>query len=135
MSPDRAFLKKAIIGLLDAVAQEHPLGHQDVYASRYVLSSREGATVEILVEKGEKSPPNIWCLADAAGEALIAALKPTPSPAAKLWQKPGQYGRHSGLRSMPQLGEADLVCFAPISLEQVGQLIDRLWSVTKSDNS
>jgi hypothetical protein len=135
MTPDRAFVKRAILGLLDSVAQEHPLKHQDVYAGRYVLTSREGAIVELMVQKDEKSPANIWCLQQAAGPALIATLAPTLSPTTRLWRKPGQYGRHSALEKMPQLGGADLACFAPTSLAQVGQILDRLWSVTPHDLS
>jgi len=138
MSEDRTFLKRAILALLDAVAREQSPGHQDSKAGRYVLASRDGSSVEIMFEKNHDAPPNIWCLERAAGKVLVAELAPKLSPKAKLWTKAGKhgealYGRHSGLRMMPQLGDADLVCFSPDSLAQVGQIIDRLRSVTASD--
>ena len=135
MNTDRAFLKKAILGLLASVAEERSPGHQEIKADRYVLISKDGIPVEIMFEKNDDAPPNLWCLERAAGEALIAALAPKRSPKVELWKKPDQYGRHSALRVMPQLGEADLVCFNPGTLAQVGQIIDRLRSVTAADLS
>ncbi len=140
MSTDRAFLKKAILALLDAVAQEQSPGHQESKAGRYVLISKDGAEVEIMFEKNDNAPPNLWCLERAAGTALIAAQAPRRSPAVDLRTKRGKdgellYGRHSALEKMRQLGDADLVCFTPDSLAQVGQIIDRLRSVTAADIS
>jgi hypothetical protein len=37
MSEDRQFLKDAATALLGAIAREHPLGHQDCKAARFVL--------------------------------------------------------------------------------------------------
>jgi hypothetical protein len=34
---------------------------------------------------------------------------------------------------MPQLGEADLACFAPATLQAVGKIMDRLLDVTAAD--
>jgi hypothetical protein len=138
MTADRPFLKAATLGVLNAVAQEQSPGHQDSKAGRYVLTSRSGVSVEVMFEKNDSAPPNLWCLERAAGEALIAALAPRPSPASDLRTKRGKngdllYGRHSALEKMPQLGEADLVCFALSSLTELGQVIDRLRSVTAAD--
>lgn len=140
MTADRRFLKDAIRGPLDAVAQKHPQGHRSSKAARYVLTSQDGTPVEVMFEKNEDSPPNIWCHMGAAGEALIAALNPRRSPASGLWTERGKdgeprYGRHSAVEHMPQLGGADLVCFAPETLAEVGQIIDRLRGVTASDLS
>jgi len=138
VSGDRGLLKRAIVGLLDVVAEEHPLGHQDSKAARYFLTTRSGATVEIMFEKNETSPPNLWCLDAAAGSSLISELDPSPSPRSDLWTKRGKsgkllYGRHSALERMPQLGEADLVYFAPKTFQEVGKIIDRLLAVTAAD--
>lgn len=135
---DRQLLKDGAVGLLTALAEEHPLGHQPSKAARFVLTSRHGIKVEIMFEKNMKSPPNLWCLEKAAGSALIARLKPKPSPASKLRSSRGpdgevQYGRHSSLERMNQLGDADLVCFAPESFAEIGEIMDRLRSVTASD--
>jgi len=94
--------------------------------------------VEIMLEKNAESPMNLWCLQSAAGTDLIRDLKPKLSLSAKLRTSYGkngklQYGRHSALEKMDQLGEADLVCFAPETLRQLGQIIDRLQSVRPID--
>ena len=138
MIEDWQLLKDGAVGLLTAIAEEHPLGHQRSKAARFVLISRHGVKVEIMFEKNMTSPRNLWCLEKAAGPALIARLKPKSSPASKLRTSYGadgkvQYGRHSSLERMDQLGEADLVCFAPESLTEIGEINDRLRSVTASD--
>jgi hypothetical protein len=140
MTTDRAFLKTAILGLLAAIGEEHSLGHQDSKAGRYTVVSRQGVPIEIMFEKNEEAPPNIWCLERAAGSALIAAQNPRRSPASDLRAKRGKngealYGRHSALDKMPQLSDADLVCFTPKTLGEFGQIIDRLQSVTVSEIS
>ncbi len=138
MSDERKRLKHAIVALLDTIAVEHPLKHQGSKAQRYVLTSRYGVPVEIMFEKNEDSPPNLWVAEGAAGRKLIADAPNKPSPAAKLRTKMGKdgelhYGRHSALEHMPQLGEADLVCFAPASFQHVGQIVDRLLDVTVAE--
>ena len=140
MTADRRFLKGAIRGLLDAAAEEHPLRHQPCKAARYVFASRDGTSVEIMFQKDEYSPPNIWCHAGAAGAALIAEQNPERSPASDLWMERGKdgklrYGRHSALENMLQLGGADSVCFTPKTLAEVGRISDRLRRVTVSDLS
>lgn len=140
MTAHRAFLKRAALGLLNAVADEHPLGHQTSKAARYIMVSDDGARVEIMFEKNDDSPPNLWCLERAAGAALIAAQAPRRSTASGLWTKRGKdgerlYGRHSALKEMPQLGEADLVCFTPETVADIGQIIDRLSRVSSDDLS
>jgi hypothetical protein len=135
---DRQLLKSGAVGLLTAIAEEHPLGHQPSKAARFIITSRHGVKVEIMFEKNMTVPPNLWCLEKAAGPALIARLKPKPSPVSKLRTSRGpdgkvQYGRHSPFERMDQLGEADLVCFAPGSFIEIGEIIDRLRSVTASD--
>ncbi len=138
MSDDRQLLKDAAFALLGAIAREHPLGHQASKAARFILTSQHGAEVEIMFEKNPESPPNFWCLEKAAGPALIARLSPRASPARSLRTARGsdgmpRYGRHSSLERMPQLGEADLVCFAVHSLTELGEITDRLRSTAPSD--
>lgn len=70
---EAAPIKRAILRLLDAVSDEHPLGHQPSKAARYVLLSRHAARVEIMFEKNADSPLNLWCRESAAGAALVAA--------------------------------------------------------------
>ena len=138
MTLGRAAFKRAIFVLLQEVAREHPLGHQDSKAARFVLTSRDGTDLEIMFEKKEDDPPNIWFLEKAADASLTASVSNEQSPASSLWRKLGKdgkpsYGRHSVLKTMRQLADADLVCFKPETFEQVGQIIDRLLSVTAAD--
>ena len=138
MTNERQFLRASALGLLGAVAQEHPLSHQSSKAARFILTSRHGVDVEVMFEKDDRSPPNLWCLEKAAGAALIGKLGPRSSPARLLRTTLGsdgkpQYGRHSSLERMEQLGDADLVCFSPQSLAELGEIIDRLRSVAAAD--
>jgi len=127
---DRALIKAAAVALLDTLGQPHPLGHQVSKARRYVLSVSCGATLEVMFEQNPESPPNLWVLASAA-----AGLTGKLSPAAKLRSATGRdgqpnYGRHSALEKMPQLGEADLICLAPTSLAELGEILDQLLAVS-----
>lgn len=138
MIEDRDRLKSSLMALLDCIAAEHPLEHQDSKAQRYVLTSRHAQPIEIMFEKNDKSPPNLWCLTAAAGAGLQAEVPNKSSLSSKLRSEIGkkgtlQYGRHSALEHMPQLGEADLTCFAPTSFQQIGQIVDRLLNVTAAD--
>ena len=56
------------------------------------------------------------------------------SPASELYQKKGKngkllYGRHSGLKSIPQLSDADLVCFALQDMGNLVRILDTLKQV------
>lgn len=130
---DRSLLKRAATALLDAVAAPHPLGHQDSKAARYVLGEHGAAPVELMFQKDATSPPKIWVTASAAGPLVGGSIKQSRSQASKLWTKTGKdgspnYGRHSALEQMPQLGSADLVCLTPNSLAELGQIMDQLLS-------
>lgn len=138
MTEESQFLKEAAVGLLAAIAKEHPLGHQPSKAARFVLTSRHGVDVEVMFEKDDGSRPNLWCLEKAAGAALIGKLRPSLKPARLLRASLGsggkaQYGRHSSLEHMNQLGDADLVCFSLRSVTELGEIIDRLRSVSAAD--
>lgn len=109
-------LKRAIIMRLDREATEHSKGHQASYANRYSMRSAEGMLVELMFEKAEKKRANLWIRAEFVQELLKGQIPFTPSPASKLYQVVGktgekQYGRHSALEDMMQLGKADLICF------------------------
>lgn len=131
MTLDRAAIRQAIASLLDIIGQEHPLGHQASKARRYVVSSACGKQHEIMLEQNLASPPNLWITVEAAGPLVGGPIIQKRSPAASLRTKTGttgkiNYGRHSALELMPELGSADLVCFAPKSLAEVGAIIDQL---------
>lgn len=134
---DRDQLKKAVVALLDSLAAEHPLGHQDSKAARYVLTTSGGAQIELMFEKNAQVPANLWCLEKAVAR-LVGGPSATASPASVLHAKKnakGQplYGRHSSLENMPQLGNADLICFRLKSLSDAGVVLDHLLTVTPAE--
>lgn len=131
MSTDRTMIKLAAVALLDALGEEHALKHQDSKARRYTVASPGGASLEVMFQRDPERPPNLWVLAKAAGRLVGGPIPQKPSPASKLRSKIGKngrpdYGRHSALEKMPQLGEADLICFAPTNLAELGQILDQL---------
>lgn len=134
MAVDRHHLKIGICAMLDALAAEHPLGHQDAYARRYLLKTKKGALVELMYEQAAKTPANIWVLASNAKAIAPFKIKQKLSPASKLNSKIGKdgkplYGRHSAIESMPVLGMADLVCLRPETLAEAGEIFDLLLAV------
>lgn len=124
-------LKVAAEGLLGALAAPHPLGHQQSKASRYILATRRSFDIELMIEKNEGVPLNIWVEKRQAGKFVGGTVPCRESLALKLWTsigKDGQpnYGRHSALEKMPALGNADLLCLAPRNLEELGRILDHL---------
>ena len=134
---ERALVKRAVVALLNEIADEHSAGHQDEYAARYVLTTADASVLEILVEKGPKSPTNIWVLEKAGRRLRQQGVSFKLSPKSKLWSKQGTngstYGRHSGLLKLDQLRDEDLMCLAPENLEQLGTIVDHLLTVTAAD--
>lgn len=131
MSVDRTHLKSAIAVMLDVLAAKHPLGHQEAYARRYILTTRSGKRIELLFEQSPKTPANIWLDASVAGSLPRSGTKHRLSPASALYAKRGkngdpQYGRHSALETMPALGKADLICMEPETLAEAGVILDYL---------
>jgi len=110
MSLDPAILKSAAIGFLDAIA------------------------IELMFEGDSKSRPNMWVDARIARPRALNKIKQRPSPASKLRTEIGKGGapiyRHSGLEKTPQLGEADLVCFAPLNLAELDQTLDEIMRIS-----
>lgn len=135
MSTDRAMIKSAAVALLDALGREHPLKHQDSKARRYTLAAPGGAPLEIMFQRDPESPPNLWVAARAAGHLIGGPIPQKPSPVSKLRSEIGKdgrpvYGRHSALEKMPLLGEAELICFAPTNLAELGEILDQLLAVS-----
>ncbi|MEY8880961.1 hypothetical protein [Donghicola sp. XS_ASV15] len=131
MPTPRAELKSAIIDRLNAVCQEHPMGHQGAYANRYIFKGENGTTTEILFEKSDRSPANLWVLETLLAPAANAGVSWKSSPASKLYQSPGangkmKYGRHSALEKMDILGKADLACVNLSSVQQLDRILDAL---------
>ncbi len=135
MTGSKTQLKKAILELLDAQGREHPSGHQTSKARRYMLTAPGGVPIEVMFEKDEVTGANIWCPAKVA--SLLPDLNPEISPKAGLWVKRNKkgellYGRHSGLRAMPQLAEADLAKFQPRTLGEARRVVDAILTCSAS---
>jgi hypothetical protein len=133
---DLTSLKRAIVMRLDREGKEHSKGHQKSYANRYSMRSSDRALVELMFEKGDKSPANLWVRQDLVLELLDDGIPFTLSPAPKLYQTVGktgekQYGRHSALEDMMQLGKADLVCFALRNMADLDRVLSALAQVTR----
>lgn len=131
MTIERVIVRQAIVSLLDVIGKEHPLGHQANKARRYIVSNASRQPHEVMFEQNPESPPNVWITVEAAGPLVGGPINQKQSPAASLRTRTGttgtiNYGRHSALEPMPELGGADLVCFAPKSLSEVGAILDQL---------
>lgn len=132
MSLDRDILKTAAVALLDSLAREHPLGHQQSKGRRYILSAPGGTALELMFEQDADTKANLWAHAEAAGR--LASMGKS-RPASDLWTRTGKdgkplYGRHSALETMPQLGAADLVVFPLSNLAELGAVLDQLWNAS-----
>lgn len=129
MTISREQLKKSILALLDKAAAPHPMGHQAAYAARYIIQASSGRELELMFQKDTKSPPNLWCLASSIDTAIKQEFKPKEKRSSALYtkisEKTGelQYGRHSALKEMPQLGRSDLLCFKLDNLQQLERIL------------
>lgn len=131
MTVDRPRLKSAIAAMLDVLAIEHPVGHQEAYARRHILNTRSAKRFELTFEQSLRTPDNIWFEAGVSGSLISSGIKHWLSPASALYTKPGksgnpQYSRHSALEMMPALGRADLICMQPETLAEAGSILDHL---------
>ena len=139
-------LKRDIISRLGRKAKEHPMGHQGIYANRYVMRSFCGVQIELMFEKDDRflpnktpPPPNLWVKKDFVQRILQDRPRSMPliyteSPKSKLYKTTGpngkpNYGRHSALEKMPQLGNADLICFNVRSMDQLEYILKALCRV------
>jgi len=122
--------KKQVEKLLDQAGREHASKHQPSKANRYVIQVMGGFPFQVMFEKGAKSPPNIWCLANVANH--VTGIECEIDRADRLRQVPGQYGRHSALEQMPQLANADLAKFVPKTLTDVRAIIDAIKALSEN---
>ena len=123
-------LKTRCLALLDAAAIEHPAGHGKLFA-RYVLRTQDGDRIEMMFEKGEKSRANLWLACDHAVQLVTMGVEFRDYPASALYQptEPGGkpvYGRHSALKSMRDLANADLVRFTIDRVDQMEVILTKL---------
>ena len=123
---NREELKKAALELFDKIADEHPKGHQDVYMNYYFVKNSK---LCFAFEKSLKTPANIWCKLGVRGD--VKGIKGVESLAKNLWKKVNKkgekvYGRHSGLRKVDELRNADLVKYIPKTLGEVQKVVEGL---------
>ncbi|WP_114011724.1 exonuclease domain-containing protein [Cohaesibacter intestini] len=114
----RMQLKAQIVQMLDAVAIEHPSGHQKTYANRYVLKASHGRPIEIMFEKGENTPANLWVLS-----RFVSSIEDGSIPFVS--SKAGS-GRHSALNTMSQLSHGDLTRFRLESVQDFRRIMSAL---------
>lgn len=126
---NRAQLKLDCLAILDARASEHPAGHQGKLAARYLLRCASGA-VELMFEKAPATPANLWgALSDIANLIPKSSFDSKIFPASALYSTKGKngdplYGRHSALKVMSKLQNADLVRFRLSTVAELNQILD-----------
>ena len=129
---DRQELKRQCLLHLDACTSEHPAGHQGTLAARYLLRRPGGDVIELMFEKGAKTPANLWVAHRRAVRLLIEpGLHFQSSPASALYAKKGTngkpiYGRHSALKPMRELVHADLICFSITAVDELERILGQL---------
>ena len=122
----REELKKSALELFDKIADEHPKGHQDVYMNYYFVKNSK---LCFSFEKSSKTPANIWCKLGVRGD--VKEIDCEESLAKDLWQKVNSkgekvYGRHSGLKKVDELRDADLIKYTPKTLGEVQKVVEGL---------
>jgi len=126
----RKDLKLLCLSILDAVAVEHPAGHQAVYAARYVLRGESGERIGLMFEKGETSAANLWVARRFAEGLIDTGIDVRDYPAVALYQASEggakRYGRHAALKTMRDLANVDLVRFTIDSVSQLKLIINHL---------
>lgn len=130
----RAALKHSCLRQLEARAIEHPAGHQGQFAARYLLRSASGEVIDLMFEKGPRTPANLWLLHAFAKNIWDAGIAARYSPGALLYQQKDatgklKYGRHSALKPMRQLANADLVCLTIRHEAEIEDLLARLAAI------
>jgi hypothetical protein len=127
----RDLLKSSILEHLAEVAVEHPAGHQGKLAARFILRSQSGEGIELMFEKGPSGPANLWVHRKFAEALLPLGIEHRESSARMLYAVQNEtgkkmYGRHTGLLAMPQLADADLVCFKLQAVSEIVTIVSAL---------
>ncbi|WP_295950340.1 hypothetical protein [uncultured Bartonella sp.] len=123
---NREELKKSALELFDKIADEHPKGHQKVKMNYYIVRNSE---LCFAFEKNLNSPANIWCKLGVKDD--VEGIKGVESLAKNLWKKVNKkgekvYGRHSGLKKVDELRDADLIKYIPKTLGEVQKVVEGL---------
>lgn len=124
----RATLKRACLDRLEAVAREHPAGHQGKLAARYVLQTSGGDRISMMFEKHDTSGAYLWVEQRFTQAVLNSGIAWKAYPAIDLYQ-PSEagtkpiYGRHAALKAMRDLSNADLVRFEIATVSELELLL------------
>lgn len=127
---DRAELKARCLELLDAMAIEHPAGHGKLCA-RYIMRTQDGDRIELMFERGDNTRPHLWMAEKHARSFISCGAQYREYPAVSLY-RPAQdsgkptYGRHSALKAMRDLANADLIRFTIDTSTQLEFILARL---------
>ncbi|HCP80368.1 MAG TPA: hypothetical protein DIT67_01795 [Octadecabacter sp.] len=116
---------------------EHPAGQQGELAARYLLRNSSGDTMALMFEKGANTPANLWI----AHEHVLNLVQKTDlniklPPALALYSstdKTGEplYGRHSTLKTMPELKHTDLIRIRISSVTELDRILDHLSDLSR----
>ena len=129
---NRDELRSASLARLEERTIEHPSGHQGKLAARYLMRRLNGDVAELMFEKGPKSATNLWVAEKYVTELLAdGAFEFRHAPAKALFTTTGangqlNYGRHSALRPMKQLGHADLIFFRINTVDELDRILEHL---------
>lgn len=125
-------LRSDCLARLEERTIEHPSGHQGKLAARYLMRRPNGDVAELMFEKGQKSATNLWVAEKYVTELLAdGSFEFRHAPAKTLFTTKGSkgqlnYGRHSALKPMKQLGHADLICFRINTPGELDRILDHL---------
>ena len=126
VNPEIEKLIKELLDLFDTFAVEHSVGHQPDKLNRYAI---KGSRLCFAFEKNLSTQVNIWCPIKV--KDFVSGIKNKESLSSELWKfNPVkgkiEYGRHSGLKAMKELRDADLIVFSPETSEEGERVVEAI---------
>lgn len=117
---NRKELKRKVVEKLDSLCAKkpHPMGHQDVYANRYVYISKHGVEIELMFVKYEhdRQPANL-CVMRVYVEDFVNDLRKDDSLTFK------KNYRHSALDGMRPLNKNNNVYFKLCNMDHLDRIL------------
>ncbi|RVC79880.1 hypothetical protein EN745_14670 [Mesorhizobium sp. M4A.F.Ca.ET.022.05.2.1] len=131
MTDPHAALKAHCQSRLDREAAEHPSGHQNVHARRYLLPRKGRSPIEAAIIVKPDSKLQIWCEADGVDLSRVSGLQPEKRLGSETYSTVGAsgnvlYGRHSALKTFDRLHRGDALRFVPETIGEVDRILDML---------
>lgn len=129
MTADRKALKSACVLELEKRARPHPAGNNKDSLRCFLVTP--GGSVAVMFEQNLEARPHLWLPTRVTAGLRLPAGRTKPYPASALWtnrNKKGErlYGRHSNLRQMPELRDADLTRVTLISVHELRDILSDL---------